>query len=440
MWWPEKIHYELGCDPFHKLPRMFRLEQLFPHQRLEDVEKAAFASMAALHMPDFYGKRVAITAGSRGVANIALLIRSIVDFLKSGGAVPFIVPAMGSHGGASAEGQRNVLAHFGITEAAMGAPVISSMDAVKIGETENGTPVWCDRNAFEADGIVVCNRVKPHTDFKMSVESGLCKMMAVGLGKHKGASAIHERGVARLGESILSAARVFLEKAPILFGLAVVENAYEETMLLEAVPPSSFIEKETALLKEAKASMGRILLRDIDILVVEEIGKEISGSGMDPNITGRPMKGARGFSEIKGANVVVVLGVTELSAGNAVGIGLADITTLNAVRRLDPASTYTNGITAGDIQGCAIPLVANNDRDALFIAAGACSPKRREELRIAQIKNTLDLSFLHVSETFFPEVSGNKKFRICGRPKPIFFSEDGVLKRMEKNEHFPTVF
>jgi hypothetical protein len=410
---------------------MFPVEQVFPREHSADVAGEARSSMQALDLPDLSGKRIAVTAGSRGITDIVLLLRSVVGFLKSRGALPFLVPAMGSHGGASADGQLGVLASLGITEVSVGAPIRSSMETVLLGQTRDGFPAWCDRLAFESDGIVVCNRVKAHTDFKLSVESGLCKMMAVGLGKHKGAAAIHGQGVARLGQSILSAAEVFLERAPLLFGLAVVENAYEETIIAEAVPPSLIIVREEYLLRKAKAAMGRILLTDIDILVVEEIGKEISGAGMDPNISGRPMKGAQGFSELISPEVVVVLGVTEHSAGNAVGIGLADITTLNAVRNLDLASTYTNGITAGDIRGCAIPLIANSDRDALVIALAACAPKNAKACRVVQVRNTLELSSILVSEAFRDEIAGRNDLVVRGPAWEFSFSPEGAVKRIE---------
>ena len=430
--WPVRIPYALEMNLQPEFPRMFSVEQVFPRSRLDDVSRTSNASMAALDLPDLSGKKIAVTAGSRGIANIDTILRCVLDFLKNRGADPCIVPAMGSHGGASAEGQLHILESLGITEASMGVPVRSSMETVLLGRTEKGVPVWCDRHAFESDGIVICNRVKVHTDFKMSVESGLCKMMAVGLGKHKGATAIHGQGVARLGESILSAARLFLECAPVLFGFAIVENAYEETMIAEAIPPSRFFQREEELLREAKSSMGRILVQNIDILVVEQIGKEISGAGMDPNISGRPMKGALGFSEIPSPEVVVVLGITERSSGNAVGIGLADITTLDAVRNLDFASTYTNGITAGDIRGCAVPLLANSDRDALLIALSACAPKSAGERRIVQIKNTLDLSSIVLSEAFFDEISERKDLLIKTLPETMSFSPDSVLKRVER--------
>ena len=427
--WPEKIPYVLETGAGPEFPRMFRVEQLFPRVRLDDVPAAATASMEALALPDLSGKRIAVAAGSRGIADIVPALRSVVAFLKKRGAEPFIVPAMGSHGGATAEGQLHILEGLGVTESSVGAPVRSSMEAALLGRTEDGIDVWCDTNAFESDGIVLCNRVKAHTDFKMSVESGLCKMMAVGLGKHKGATAIHGRGVARLGPSILSAATLFLERAPVLFSLAIVENAYEETMIVEAIPPERCIQREEELLREAKAAMGRLIPKDIDILVVEQIGKEISGAGMDPNISGRPMKGALGFEEIASPEVVVVLGLTEHSAGNAIGIGLADIATLRAVRGLDFASTYTNGVTAGDIRGCAIPLLANDERDAIAIAVSGCAPKTAKECRIVQIRNTLELSSIVVSEAYFDELSGNANIRVLSSPEPMRFSTEGDLER-----------
>lgn len=426
--WPDHIPYALETGT--EFPSMFLAEQIFPKPRLDDVSAEAIASMEKLPLPDLTGKRIAVTAGSRGISDIVPALKAVVKFLKSRGANPFMVPAMGSHGGATAEGQVKLLEGLGVTEDSIGIPLLSSMETVGLGLTEEGYYVHCDKFAFESDGIVVCNRVKAHTDFKATIESGLCKMMSVGLGKHKGAAAVHGLGVANLGPSVLSGARIFLEKAPVLFGLALVENAFEETMIAEAVMPGQIISREKELLVIAKESMGRLYPGDIDILIVEKMGKEISGAGMDPNVSGRPMPGALGFEEVCRPTSVAVFGITEHSSGNALGIGLADITTLKAVRNLDFASTYTNGVTAGDILGCAIPLMANTEQDAVAIAISACAPKKGKECRIIQIKNTLELTTIALSEAYWDEMQGHEKIRCLTSPQPMKFSPEGDLERV----------
>ncbi|MGI6783650.1 MAG: hypothetical protein ACOX5A_05425 [Aminivibrio sp.] len=426
--WPDRIPYALETGT--ELPSMFLAEQVFPRPRLDDVFAEALESMERLPLPDLKGKRLAVTAGSRGISDIVPSLRAVIAFLKSRDAEPFLIPAMGSHGGANAEGQVNLLKGLGITEESMGVPIRSSMETVSLGVTEGGYTVHCDRFAFDSDGIVVCNRVKAHTDFKMDIESGLCKMMSVGLGKHKGAAAVHGLGVANLGPSVLSGAKIFLEKAPVLFGLALVENAFEETMIAEALMPGQIISREKELLVIAKESMGRLYPGEMDILIAEKIGKEISGAGMDPNISGRPMPGALGFEKIWRPTSAVVLGVTDHSAGNALGIGLADITTVKAVKNLDLASTYTNGITAGDILGCSIPLMANTERDAVAIAISACAPKKGRECRIIQVKNTLELTVIALSEAYWEEVQGHPSIRCLTSPEPMKFSSEGDLERV----------
>ena len=314
------------------LPTMHRVRQTFPRTRLEDIPGGVRKTLAAADLPVKRGDTVAVGAGSRGIANIAVIVRATVDWLKAQGARPFVFPAMGSHGGATADGQRSVLEHYGITGATMGCEVRASMDVVQVGEAL-GLPVWLDRIASEADWIGVVNRIKPHTDFKGSIESGLFKMMTIGLGKYHGATQYHRANVNHGYETVITAVgREMLAKARIGFGLGIVENGYDETACVEAFNAADLEAGERRLLKDARAWMARLPFSPIDVLVVEEIGKNVSGSGMDTNVIGRPSNPHEPFPADPKILWIVALDLTEESHGNATGIGNADFTTRLAGR------------------------------------------------------------------------------------------------------------
>ncbi|MBR1437044.1 MAG: DUF2088 domain-containing protein, partial [Synergistaceae bacterium] len=310
-----------------KIPKMFRAEQKFPRQAINPKDIPAKINAELSHEPFISkiksGMEIAITAGSRGVANVALITKSIADFVKARGAVPFIVPAMGSHGGATPEGQLEVLEGYGITPKSMGCEIRSSMEVVHLGVSSTGRNVYIDRNAYNADGIIVSCRLKPHNAFRGSYESGPCKMMAVGLGKQKGAEQVHSAGMGHIAENIPSIARVILEKAPVLFSLPCIENAYDETCRLEAVDAPNIMTREPELLKFAFTQMPRIIAGECDVLIVDETGKNFSGTGVDPNITGT-------FSTEYATGGVKVqrtcfLRLSDESHGNALGVGLANV-------------------------------------------------------------------------------------------------------------------
>lgn len=424
--WPDKINYKLENEEL-SLPGMFRCTQLIERERVADIADTVRQEVEKLSLPSLEGKRIAVTAGSRGIANIAEITKALVAVLKSKGANPFIVPAMGSHAGATADGQTAFLENYGVTAESMGVPVISSMDAVQIGTSLGGVPVFCDKNALNADGIVLCNRVKAHTDFKADLESGLCKMMLIGLGKHKGATAMHQRGIENFRHMIPDAAQTFLSKAPVLFGLATVENAFEETSRLEAIPADQIIAREKILLASSKKTMARIPVDNIDILVIDEIGKDKSGAGMDPNVTGRPMNATRDFEGLISVKNIVVLGLTRVTHGNALGLGMADYTTLDVAREIDLGVTYTNGITALDMLGARIPLVANTAREAVQFAALSCAVPDPEHLRIVHIRSTLDLAVLELSQAFKDEVEANPRLAAESECFPLAFDKSGRL-------------
>ena len=343
------------------LPRMVRVRQTFPRQRVADIPRAVADRLAAAGLPVKRGDTVAVGAGSRGIANIDVIVGATVRYLRDLGARPFVFPAMGSHGGGTAEGQIDVLAHYGITEATMGCPVRATMDVVQVGEAL-GLPVWLDRFASEADWIGVVNRVKPHTDFKGSIESGLFKMMTIGLGKWKGAMQYHRANVTHSYETVItSVGREMLAKARIGFGLGIVENGYDETGHIEAFSAANLEDGERRLLKDAREWMARLPFKQIDVLVVEEIGKNISGSGMDTNVIGRPTNPHEPFPADPKILWIVALDITEESYGNATGIGNADFTTRRLVDRIDMKPTLINCITACSPGMAKVPATYDND-------------------------------------------------------------------------------
>jgi hypothetical protein len=396
------------------LPKMVKIRQKFDPAEILDIEGEVRRQLYKDEIKSVVkpGKKIALAVGSRGICNIARIVKTVADCLKEMGAEPFIVPAMGSHGGATAEGQREVLAGFGINEEAMGIPIKSSMEVVKIGETGEGVPVYMDKLAYESDMVVLIARVKPHTDFKGKVESGLCKMMAIGLGKHEGCSRIHQEGFENFHTVIPDVAEVFLKNAPIGFGVAIVENAYDKTAIIEAMPVKNIIEEDARLLVQAKKQMPRIMLPTVDVLIVEQIGKDITGAGMDPNIVGRTTKGKLpGFN---GPDIqrIVVLGLSEATHGNACGLGLADFTVKDIIDKLDYTATYANVIASGNPEAGRLPVAMESEREAIIAAVKCCVRIDENNPRIVRIKDTLHMGEIYISENLLPEVAGNENIEI----------------------------
>lgn len=412
-----------------EIPKMITIRQQFDNTQIakEEIPQVIMDQLSQEKIASRFqpGMEVAITAGSRGVANIALIIKSIADFLKSQGVTPFVVPAMGSHGGATAEGQRGVIESYGITEEYIGCEIRSSMEAVQIGLTEKGTPVRIDKNAYEADGIVVCGRVKPHTGFRGPYESGIMKMMAIGLGKQYGAEIIHADGFDHFCEYIPMYGRAIIQHAPITCALAVLENAYDCTRELIALTPEEIITEEPKLLVRAKSYMPRILFDACDVLIVDEVGKNISGDGMDPNISGRfPTTCASGGID---AQRVAILDLTEESHGNGCGMGLADCTTRRFFNKLDLEQTYPNAITNTVVGEMKIPMIMANDKEAIQLAIKSCNEIDRAHPRVVRIKNTLKLETIQISEGLMAEAAQNSDIEIAGELGTVVFNEDGNL-------------
>ncbi len=413
---------------------MVRLRQHFERPRIENVAAAVRSSLEPLDLAKTIkpGQTVALTAGSRGIANIPVVLRAVATFLKDLGARPFLVPAMGSHGGGTAEGQKKVIESYGITEAFVGAPIRASMEVVPLGTTPEGFPVVLDRHASEADHIGVVARVKPHTSYNGPVESGLMKMMMIGLGKHVGALAYHKILLEQPYDCVVrSVGRLMMAKAPIAFGVGVVENAHDETAEVAAVRPAAFERREEELLVLAKKWLARLPFPEADLLIVDEIGKEISGSGMDTNVVGRkrafrtePMDGQPAM------RFIFVRGLSAKTHGNATGIGAADFTTTRLVRSMNYRATVINCLTAGYPDGANLPVHLDSDREVIDAALAILGTRAPQEARVMRIRNTLCLEEVEVSEPCLAQPRGPVPFSILGSPHELTFDAEGNLPPM----------
>ncbi|WNQ13613.1 lactate racemase domain-containing protein [Paenibacillus aurantius] len=409
------------------VPQMVRIRQKFDRTAVTEIREVLEEELRKPGAVDRIqpGQRVAVAVGSRGVANIGLLTRTTIDAIKERGGEPFIVPCMGSHGGATAEGQKNILHHLGVTEEAMGAPILSSMEVVKIDSLPNGLPVYVDKIASEADAIVVINRVKPHTAFRGPIESGIMKMIAIGLGKQKGAEACHQLGFKYMAENVPQMARIMIDKLPILFGVAVVENAYDETCLIEVLPASDIEEREVELLKEAKSRLPQILFGQVDVLVIDYIGKNISGDGMDPNVTGRyPTPYAHGGPDV---SKMVVLDLTEETNGNANGVGTADFTTQRLVDKTDLPGTYANGLTSTVCAPTKLATTLENQLYAIKAAVKTCNILDYTKCRLVRIQDTLHLGEIEISVNLLEEARQHPDIEILTEPYDLAFDSEGNL-------------
>jgi Domain of unknown function (DUF362) len=417
-----------------KLPKMYRLRQRFDETKVENLEETVKGALGKLSLAAIKaGQRVAITGGSRGIADIADILKAVVDFVKSFDAQPFIFPAMGSHGGATAEGQVGVLEQLGVTESYLKAPILSSMEVEEIARTEDGVPVFADKNALAADHIVVVNRIKSHTKFKGPLESGLMKMMAIGMGKLKGAELYHKAAVQHTFPKIIAdAARLVIQRTPVLCGVGIVENAYGRTALVSAIEPEAIERREKELLLLSKKMMAKLPFNDIDLLIVDEMGKDISGVGIDPNVTGRNRDLLGVFDHPVQVKRLFVRDLTAKSKGNAVGIGLTDLTTRRLVDKIDYAATYKNCITGISLEKAAVPMHFVTDREAIEVGLGSIGLTPPEKSKIVRIKNTNRLEVVEVSEAFAAEIKNRADLEIIAEPQPMVFNaEDNLLNLVE---------
>ncbi len=414
------------------LPRMIRVKQLFDSAAVNDIATEIHNQLATFNtaQPLHPGMRIALAVGSRGMNRLPELVSALVCELRRYGAEPFIVPAMGSHGGATAEGQLEVLESLGITETCAGCPIISSMEVVEIDRLENGLPVLMDKAAIQADGIVIINRIKPHTSFSGPIESGLVKMLSIGLGKQKGADSCHAMGFGSMAENIVTMAEIKIAKTPLLFGVATIENAYDKICRIAVVPAARIIAEEPALLVEARRAMPRIMFNPLDVLIIDRMGKNYSGTGTDPNITGRAATPyVRTEQKI---NKMAILDLSEASHGNATGVGLADICTRRLVDKINFDATYANHITSTELSHGKIPLTMNNDRLAVQLAVKTCNILDPRQLRLIRIPNTLELGTIMISEGLLTEAQAHPQIEILGEPQEWLFDEEGNLPDLEK--------
>lgn len=413
------------------IPKMFHARQTFPSEKItpEEIpgvvnEQLSQEQFASLIKP---GMSIAITAGSRGIRNVDIITKAIVDFVKSRGADPFIVPAMGSHGGATAEGQLEILAGYNITPETMGCPIKSSMEVVELGYSERNRRVCLDKNAYEADGIIISCRLKPHNAFRGPYESGPCKMMTVGLGKQVGASVVHGDGMDVIAQNIPTMAKVVLEKAKILFAIPCMENAYDETCRIEAILAKDILTREPELLKYAFSNMPKLIVGETDVLIVDEVGKNFSGTGVDPNITGT-------FSTPYATGGIKVqrtcfLNLSEESHGNALGCGLASAITKKIFDEMDIEKMYPNCITSTVLASARIPCVVSSDKEAIQICIRTCNKIEREKARMVRIPNSLHVGEIMLSEAYYEDVKAGKYpgVEALDEPAELEFDENGEL-------------
>ncbi len=429
-----EIHFKVEGMEGIQIPKMVKIRQKYPSDKIEDIKGVLETKLDALsNKQDLAGKRIAITAGSRGIPHIDMITRTICDRLKAWGAEPFIVPAMGSHGGGTVEGQLEVINGYGITEEAMGVPILASMDTVLIGEMPDGTPIYCDKYAAEADGIVLLNKVKPHTDFKGEHESGLLKMIAIGLAKHKGASWFHMQGFDTFAVRIPIVAKEFLEKMNVVFGVGLVQNAYDEISEIDVMEKDKIVEKDHELLEIARNRLAKLKFDNIDVLIVDKIGKNISGEGQDPNVTGRSFM--PGFEDDFHTQKLFIRGLTEESHHNACGLGLADVTTRRCLETVDWESTWVNLGTNTMIDGGKIPVYQNNDKEALLLAIRTCRKIDYNKARIARIPDTLHLDEIEISESLIPDIIDRDDVEIISEPYEMPFDEnDNMIDWFEEKK------
>jgi hypothetical protein len=412
-----------------EFPPIARVRQSIPQPRVEDVagtvRRLIRESRIADRVPS--GGRVAVGVGSRGIAAIPTIARAAVDELKAMGFRPFIVAAMGSHGGATAEGQRELLAGYGITPDRMGVEVRTDMESVVLGTSPVGLPIYFDKNAHEADGIVLLNRVKPHTDFTGEHESGVLKMLVIGLGKREGASQIHTLGLVGMREVLPAVGRFLVEHTKFALGLAILENARDEPADIVAVEPETIFDVEPGLLKRARELMGRLPFEQIDVLVVGEIGKNYSGAGMDPNVIGRLMVETMPDFDRPKVTRLAVLDVSEESHGNIVGIGFADLATDRIVEKMDPEPFRINVLTSCFLERARIPITLPTDEEVVRVCLETCWRIRPEEARVVLIPNTLEVDTLWVSPAMRGDVEGHPHLAFETDFLPIPLDPSGTL-------------
>ena len=408
-----------------------KVKQIFCQDSIPDIPEYIHQAFKSSDLPNRIkpGDKIGITVGSRGITNIKSIAQQIINELMALKTKPLILAAMGSHGGATTQGQKEILGSYDITEKEMGVPILSSMETTQIGTIKNQIPIYFSKEAMALDGIIALNRVKLHTDFKSdAMESGMSKILVIGLGKRDGAESIHSLGVYGLKNIIPQAAKLIIEKAPIIQGICIVENGFDETMEIKFSPPEHIITTDNQLLKKCKEVFPSLPCENIDVCLVQEMGKNISGTGLDTNIIGRlDINGEKEVGKPK-INKLVVFDITEQSHGNALGVGLSDVTTRKLVNKINFITTYANTITSTFLNRAKIPITAETEREAVEIALKTCWQPNRNKVRLLIMKNTLDLEYLYVSESIWNDIKNNKNIKSCGSWEQLSFTNDGEMK------------
>ncbi len=406
-------------------PKMYRIKQNFSNDKISDIKAEVFKQLDSIGIKEKIKPmdNIGVTCGSRGINNIDAIVKATVDYVKQCGGEPFILPAMGSHGGATDEGQKHVCEKFGVSEEKMGCPIRSSMEILNIGKTKSGVDVYFDKTAYNSDGVIVVNRVKRHTDFTAKNESGIVKMLAVGLGNQNGANTMHKNG---LGKTIPETAEVILQKAPIIAGIGIVENAHEDTCIIKAVKPQDFIEQDAKLLEISNSLVPALPCKDIDILVVKEMGKQYSGTGMDTKVIGRMKIFGEVEPDYPAIKKIVTLRLSEASYGNALGIGLADITVKKLVNAIDYEAMYSNLITTTFLERGRVPVNFDTEKQSIDVAFNTIGAVKPEDARVVIIDNTLNIETMLVSESVYKEIKNDVE--LIDENVEFSFDAEGVLK------------
>lgn len=405
---------------------LIKIRQHFNNNSLLNLEEIIAEELLKLKPLIKPGARIALAVGSRGIRDLLPVVQKVAEFVKENMSFPFIVPAMGSHGGATAEGQQEILAGYGITEKNIGIPVRSSMEVVELAQGNSPIPVFMDRNAYNSDGIILINRIKPHTDYHGRYESGLVKMSVIGLGKEKQASAVHKYGVYGLSNMIPLIAEQIYSSGKILGGIALIENAFDKTMLVKALEANDFLAQEPGLLDIARENMPSLPVDEIDVLIIDQMGKDISGVGIDPNIIGRIR--ITGQEEPTNPNIkaIVLSDLTDNSHGNAIGIGLADVISRKLYNKIDFPATYTNAVTSGFLERAKVPVTLKNDKEALELALRSCAYIREGEEKIIRIKNTLHIEEMYVSSAIWQALKDSQAIEIVNEKVGMFNQENNL--------------
>ena len=405
------------------------VSQVFENEKINNISEKIIQELKKINFKEKInpGMQVGITVGSRGIDNLALIIKTIITEVKKYGGSPYIIAAMGSHGGATVEGQLSILASYSITKEKMGVPVKATTEVIKLGEIKNGLPVYFNKIADSCDGLIIVNRIKVHTSFKSDIESGLHKMLAVGLGNHQGATLVHSLGVKGLSDYMVQFAEVILKKAPIICGIGILENSYDKTYKIITTNPENFKEIDRKLLKESKKILPRLPVSNIDLLVIKEIGKNISGTGMDTNVVGGITEFLKGSFHPPKIKEIVLLDLTPESHGNAHGVGLAKAITKKLYDKIDFKATYTNSIASGFLYKSSIPMIFPTEEEAFKTCLGVLGNLPVIKPRIVIIKNTMKLDKLYVSEPVWEEIKERKNILPLSNWEELKFDNEGNL-------------